>query len=316
MGNQNTSVRPYASSRNGGKNHPHRCTRGGVIHEHTRHTERFTVIGNHLVQHPELSGLAIGIGAHIQSLPTGSPVDIKTIAARMREGTTRTAAAMRELEKHGYLRRTRERLPNGRIVTRTVFCNQPRPSGVDSRSTRPDPKARPEPQPRPEPKPEQEPKPKPKPEPEQAPRPAQTARPEPRRRALPAVPQPAWPAPDLVETAHAVLARLRLEDRRLLLSGAETEHLVPGVVAWLERDVSPQAVHHALTSDLPREPLYRPAAFLAHRLTDRLPPAPPFRAPEQPLHPLQNCDTCDRAFRAPEPGRCSACTAALGESEA
>ncbi|MEV6330296.1 helix-turn-helix domain-containing protein [Streptomyces sp. NPDC051909] len=272
MGTQNTSVRPYAPSRNGGKNHPHRRTRGGVIHEHTRHTERFTVIGNHLVQHPELSGLAIGIGAHIQSLPTGSPVDIKTIAAKMREGTTRTAAAMRELEKHGYLRRTRERLPNGRIVTRTVFCNQPGRSGAEPPTAQPKPKP---------------------------------ARPEPRRRALPAVPQPAWPAPDLVETAHAVLACLRLEDRRLLLSAAETEHLVPGVVAWLERDVSSEAVHHALTSDLPREPLYRPAALLAHRLADRLPAPPPFRAPRQ--HPLQNCDACDHAFRGPAPGRCGAC---------
>ncbi|WP_330457559.1 transposase family protein [Streptomyces sp. NBC_00820] len=40
------------------------------------------------------------------------------------EGATRIAAVLRELETRGYLRRTRERTPNGRVVTRTVSCNQ------------------------------------------------------------------------------------------------------------------------------------------------------------------------------------------------
>ncbi|MFE8942536.1 hypothetical protein [Streptomyces sp. NPDC007856] len=74
---------------------------GGLIHEHTRHTTRLTVIGNHLAQHPELSGLAIGLGVHIQSLSPGARVDIKTLAARFPEGATRIAAALRELETHG-----------------------------------------------------------------------------------------------------------------------------------------------------------------------------------------------------------------------
>ncbi|GGR74004.1 hypothetical protein GCM10010269_11240 [Streptomyces humidus] len=62
------------------------------------------MIGNHLAQHPDLSGLAIGLAVHIQSLPAGARVDIKTLAARFPEGPTRTAAALRELETHGYLR--------------------------------------------------------------------------------------------------------------------------------------------------------------------------------------------------------------------
>ncbi|WP_445280557.1 hypothetical protein [Streptomyces sp. DSM 118148] len=56
--------------------------------------------------------------------------------------------------------------------------------------------------------------------------------------------------------------------------------------------------------------LCRPAALRAHRVAARLPPPPPFRAPEPPppvRHPLQNCEGCDRAFRAPAPGLCSAC---------
>jgi hypothetical protein len=199
MDTQNPSVRPHAQSRNTGKNHPHRHTNGharpgGVIHDNTRHTTRFTVIGNHLTQHPDLSLLAIGLACHIQSLPTGAGVDIKTLAARFPEGTTRIAAALRELEAHGYLSRTRERTPTGRIVTRTVSCNQP-----GRRRDHHTPEAAP---PRPP-----------------APRTATAPQRKPARpRALPAVPQPAYSSPTLLQTATEVLVGLRRADPRLLLS--------------------------------------------------------------------------------------------------
>ncbi|MFJ8661307.1 helix-turn-helix domain-containing protein [Streptomyces sp. NPDC093795] len=282
MGTQHTSARPHAQSRNDGKNPSPRTRtatrRGGVTHDNARHTTRFTVIGNHLAQHAELSLLAIGLAVHIQSLPSGASIGIRTLAARFPEGTTRIAGALRELEAHGYLRRTRERTKDGLIVTRTVSCNQPGRTGTTD-----------------------EPKPEPK-------RPARRED-KPPRRALPSVPQPAYPAPDLLATALGVLSGLRRTDPRLLISVTDAEHLVPGVAAWLERELTPEAVHNALTADLPAEPLYRPAALLAHRLTDRLPPLPPYRAPGNPAahHPLQNCDTCDRAYRAPEPGTCGAC---------
>ncbi|MFE0579309.1 helix-turn-helix domain-containing protein [Streptomyces sp. NPDC058874] len=293
MDTQNISARPHAQSRNGRENHPSRGTRantrsGGVIHDNSRHTSRFTVIGNHLAQHAELSLLAIGLAVHIQSLPGGAPIDIRTLAARFPEGKTRIAAALRELEAHGYLRRTCERTGNGRVVTRTVSCNQPGRSAAAAADG-----------PKPEPKP-------------RARRPARQEG-EPPRRALPAVPQPAYRAPDLLRSAVEVLAGLRRGDPRLLLSTTDVEHLAPGVAAWLERDLPPSAVHHALTADLPSEPLYRPAALLAHRLAAQLPPVPPFRAPVAPLvvrHPLQNCDACDHAFRAAEPGRCRDCRTA------
>lgn len=284
MDTQNTSVRPHAQSRNDGKNRPSRRARtgtrcGGVIHDNVRHTTRFTVIGNHLAQHAELSLTAIGLAVHIQSLPSGALIDIRTLAARFPEGKTRIAAALRELEAHGYLRRTPERTSSGRIVTRTVSCNQPSRSGDTDK-----------------------------------PKPKRSARREdkPPRRALPVVPRPAYPTPGLLQTAIEILAGLRREDPRLLLSATDAEHLAPGVAAWLERDVSPEAVHRALTGDLPTEPLHRPAALLAHRLAAQLPPLPPFRAPQESAvrHPLQNCDVCDHAFRGPEPGTCQACGSA------
>ncbi|KUO20353.1 helix-turn-helix domain-containing protein [Streptomyces dysideae] len=284
MDTQNPSAPPHAQSRLAANKHPnrrHAHSGGGLVHDNTRHTTRFTVIGNHLAQHPELSGLAIGLGVYIQSLPAGARVDIKTLAARFPEGTTRIAAALRELETHGYLRRQRERIPSGRIITRTISCNQPgRHQADDNGPVRPP----------------------------HAPRRKRTPSP---RKPLPAVPQPAYPAPTLLQTATGLLADLRRHDPHLLLSACDTAHLAPGVAAWLERDVSPTAVRHALTSDLPPERLRRPAALLAHRLTAQLPPPPPFRAPAAPLpavrHPFQTCDGCDRPFRAPAPGRCRDC---------
>ncbi|MEU2773306.1 helix-turn-helix domain-containing protein [Streptomyces sp. NPDC007162] len=304
MDTQHPSAPPRAQSRLAADNHPNRRphTAGGLIHENTRHTERFTVIGNHLTQHPELSLLAIGLGCHIQSLPKGARVDIKSLTARFQEGATRIAAALRELETHGYLRRERERVLSGRIVTRTVSCNQPgshRPTAdpAPARSARPGQGAGPQPATEPAPGAE----------PVAAPAKRQAAR----KKSLPAVPQPACPAQALLQQATDLLADLRRHDSRLLLSTCDTAHLAPGVAAWLERDVSPTAVRHALTAHLPDEPLCRPAALLAHRLAAQLPPPPPFRAQASPpsatSHPLQNCDGCDRAFRSSTPGRCHDC---------
>ncbi|QDQ16383.1 helix-turn-helix domain-containing protein [Streptomyces spectabilis] len=90
------------------------------------HRERFTVVGNHLAQHQDLSLTAIGLATHIQSLPAGSRIGIKELAQRFPEGEMRIASALRELEAHGYLARVKERLPSGRIVTRTVSYNKPR----------------------------------------------------------------------------------------------------------------------------------------------------------------------------------------------
>jgi hypothetical protein len=289
MDTQDFSAPPHAQPRLAGNKYPNRRTAhtGGLTHENTRHTTRFTVIGNHLAQHPELSLLAIGLAVHIQSLPAGARVDIKTLTARFSEGATRIAAALRELEAHGYLRRARERVPGGRIVTRTVSCNQPgRRTGHGAA-----------------------------PEPVRPPHPTPG---HPRTRAsrkpLPAVPHPSCPAPALLQAAADLLADLRRDDPRLLLSTCDSAHLAPGVAAWLERDISPTAVHHALTIDLPPEGLRRPAALLAHRLAAQLPPPPPFRAPTPPSvarHPLQTCDGCERAFRAPAPGRCRDCRVAV-----
>ncbi|TRV77011.1 helix-turn-helix domain-containing protein [Streptomyces sp. 130] len=237
----------------------------GVQHVNVRHTSGFTVIGNHLAQHPDLSLLAIGLAAHIQSLPAGARVGIKCLAARFPESEARITAALRELEAAGYLRRSRLRLPNGRVVTRTTSYNQPH--AIASAS-------------------------------------APVASPAPCK-------QPP-PPPIPVETRHRaaadLLAGLRRHAPQLTLSARDISQIAPEVTTWLDRNVRPAAVRHALTSDLP--PVVRhPAGFLRTRLTDLLPPplptAPERTAPE--AVPLQDCDRCERVFRAPEPGHCREC---------
>ncbi|MEU7280408.1 helix-turn-helix domain-containing protein [Streptomyces sp. NPDC045431] len=253
----------------------HHSRGGGVVHENNRHRTRFTIIGNHLAQHAKLSLTAIGLSVHIQSLPPGARVDIRTLAGRFPEGRERVAAALRELEEHGYLRRERGRTPDGRCFTRTISCNKPAAARKESA---PEPTAAP---PEPTPRPRREPKPL-------------------------SVPQPGYSNAELLWQAVDLLAGLRHADPRLLLSERDAEVLAPGVVAWLEREVEPELVRAALTACLPSGPLNRPAALLAHRLTAQLPPPPTFRAARRP-HPLQCCDRCERAFRAPEPGVCRDC---------
>ncbi|MEU5896059.1 helix-turn-helix domain-containing protein [Streptomyces venezuelae] len=307
MDTQNPSAPPRPQSAPGGNQSHARATRhprsrtdtrrrptasaptSGVTHENTRHTTRFTVVGNHLTQHQELSLLAIGLGCHIQSLPAGAHVDIKSLTKRFPEGATRIAGALRELETHGYLRRDRERTASGRIVTRTISCNQPQ--GTARRTPTP-PRRQPAPIAAVPPRTSETP-------------PAHAPRTHPRP--LPAVPHPAHPTPALLEQATATLTELCREAPHLLLTARDTAHLTPGVAAWLEREASPASVRHALTHALPPDGPRHPAALLSHRLTALLPPPPRFHPPQRTPHPLQNCETCDRAYRAPEPGRCRDC---------
>ncbi|CAM5643721.1 DNA-binding protein OS=Streptomyces glaucescens OX=1907 GN=SGLAU_14855 PE=4 SV=1 [Streptomyces glaucescens] len=245
----------------------------GVQHVNEPHHDNFTVVGNHLAQHPELSLTAIGLATHIQSLPAGTTIGIKTLAAKFPEGEIRIAAALRELEEHGYLARLKERLQSGRVVTRTVSYNRPRPAVTAAADPAPAPAA-------------------------------------PERK--PAAPErkPAAPAPQ-PSAATDILTRLRAHDSRLLLSERDVHRLAPAVMAWLDRGVPATAVERTLAAGLPEDPIRHPAAFLSRRLTTLLPPPLP-AAPRPPAtgprpNPLQTCDGCERAFRAPQPGRCRDC---------
>ncbi|MFH9200144.1 hypothetical protein ACH4KT_22225 [Streptomyces anulatus] len=305
----------------------------GVIHVAIPHASRFTIVGNHLAQHDGLSLTAIGIGVHIQSLPAGSQVGIKALTARFAEGETTIAAALRELETHGYLHRTRARLANGRVVTRTVFCNQPGalprggavappmrvtvPPVLTVKPAAPVPVATPV-VPAPAPVPSPAPEPTPVPEEEHPPvRVPSRIAPKPPRRPLP---QPRELTPELRQTSSALLADLRRHAPELVLSEDDVEELIPGAAAWLERGAHPDAIRHALTTELPQPPKY-PAKIVRHRLTVLLPPPLPGSqeleltpARRAAVTPFQTCEGCDRAFRSPDPGHCRDCRAQYWEA--
>lgn len=274
----------------------HSSGHSGVTHDNTRHATRYTVIGNHLAQHAELSLLAIGLGVHIQSLPTGARIGIKCLAARFPESEHRIAGALRELERHGYLSRTRERLPSGRVVTRTVSHNQPgatpAPSAQPASVSRPGSVSRPAPAPRPAPEPVSIP---------ECPAPPMGVTPS----------EPDTPAPEAHPEAVAVLAGLRRTEPRLTLSERDVRRLAPAAMAWLERGVSADAVRRTLTADLPDD-VRHPAGLLAHRLNALLPPPLP-AAPARP-DPMQACEECGLGFRAPGPGYCGGCRPDLKEA--
>ncbi|MFI5483278.1 hypothetical protein ACIBAB_29575 [Streptomyces rubiginosohelvolus] len=299
----------------------------GVIHITLPHTDRFTVVGNHLAQHPGLSCTAVGLAVRIQSLPQGTEVSIKALTARCQEGERRIAAALRELEAHGYLQRFRHRLPGQKVITRTVFCNQPaallRPRSqapvaapVPAPVTVPvtaQPPAQTHAQPQahaPEPDSEPGSQPEPEPAPPFVPLVPPPTAPKPPR---PPLPQPGTLTPELDRAATALLSDLRRHAPEFTLSEGDIHHLAPAVATWLERDAHPDTIRRTLTDDLP-QPLRHPVKLLKHRLTALLPPPLPgaceLIAPARPrvvVTPFQTCDDCDRAFRSPDPGHCRDC---------
>ncbi|MGW4164314.1 helix-turn-helix domain-containing protein [Streptomyces sp. NPDC004788] len=266
----------------------------GLIHVNVRHTTHYTVVGNHLAQHRELSLLAKGLAVYIQSLPAGASVGIKAIAALHPESELRIAAALRELEKHGYLKRTRQRRPDGTFAQHTISYNRP--------GAEPEPVPRTPPPPPPEPKPVSKPKP-----------PAPTS----------------LPLSERDRPAAALLTNLRVHEPRLLLGERDIERLAPGVTAWLDRGAAPDAVTRTLCAALP-ENLAHPAGLLSHRLTALLPPpvaAAPVTAPAAPAarvtltsprSPFEECADCGRPFRGapPSDGLCRDCRHTDAEIEA
>ncbi|MDT0448645.1 helix-turn-helix domain-containing protein [Streptomyces hesseae] len=267
--------------------------RAGVVHIRHRHDTNFTVVGNHLAQHPDLSAVAIGLGVYIQSLPDGAAVGIKDLTRRFREGEITIARALRELETAGYLERKPERMATGRMVTHTSWYDRP---GAEPPPPPPPPKVdlvkrRPAAQP-------------------------------PVRREEPREPTEPTPLPPADRPAADLLAGLRRRDPRLWLSEMDVRRLSPAVRTWLDRGIGPVQIALTLTGGLPMGTISWPARLLGYRLTNWLPPALPVRTPEAPPGPsrppaplpFQTCGGCERVFRAAEPGRCRDCRRAAEQA--
>ncbi|MFI0896966.1 hypothetical protein [Streptomyces sp. NPDC020983] len=278
----------------------------GVIHVRHRHADRFTVVGNHLAQHPRLSAVAIGLAVHIQSLPDGAPVSVKALAARFPEGEVTVRRALNELQAAGYLERRRVPLGGGHFATRAFAYDRPGGAAASGPGRRTDRASR-----------------------------LGAGRTGPggasprgsAARTGPGRTKPSRPAaegagavttqpPAVSGAAAELLARLRLADPRLLLSAGDIARLAPSVETWLARAVPAAEVARVLSTGLPPSPIpiHAPTRFLAHRLTVHLPPPlPPEPAGAPRPAPLRTCDGCERAFRTEDPAaRCADCRRAGG----
>ncbi|WP_432185470.1 hypothetical protein [Streptomyces tendae] len=85
----------------------------------------FVIIDNALAQNNRLSFGARGLAEYLLSLPPGTKVDIRSLAADNPEGRSAIAGYMNELETERYLVRTRTQGDRGRFVTKTTIYEEP-----------------------------------------------------------------------------------------------------------------------------------------------------------------------------------------------
>lgn len=90
----------------------------------------FVIIDNALAQNNKLSFGARGLAEYLLSLPPGTKVDIRSLAADNPEGRDAIAGYMNELETERYLVRTRAQGERGRFVTTTTIYEEPQNPAV------------------------------------------------------------------------------------------------------------------------------------------------------------------------------------------
>lgn len=209
----------------------------------TARTRFFTTLGNEVLRDNRLSFCARGILGHLLSYPDGQRADIRTLTDRTPEGRERVAAALRELERFGYLRRTIKRTPDGRVYTDVdVFDTA---SGASSPVT-PD-----------------------------AGFPGSGGpatgsggdHPVNQRGEKPSLPAPAdesWAgredddADQEIAASAALLARVARIEPKLILGRQEALQLAPLVARWRQRGASELHILHTLTAGLPPSVITRP----------------------------------------------------------
>lgn len=254
----------------------------------TARTRFFTTLGNEVLRDNRLSFCARGILGHLLSYPDGQRADIRTLTDRTPEGRERVAAALRELERFGYLRRSIKRTPDGRVYTDVdVFDSA---SGASS-PVAPDagfpgsggPAAG-----------------------------SGGDHPVNQRDEEPSLPAPTGEAragredddaDQEIAASAALLARVARLEPKLILGRHEALQLAPLVARWRRRGASELHILHTLSAGLPPS-VHHPARFIECRLRTKM-PAEPVRTP-----PRLECEEC----RAPvgAAGLCRTCSQSEG----
>ncbi|MFI9239323.1 hypothetical protein [Streptomyces sp. NPDC053079] len=194
------------------------------------------------------------IASHIDRLPEGAAMDVKTLAKELPYGQQAIGTALNTLSAAGHLRRERETVGDGRTqwVFRSYFSRTPRSDAWWAQHLKGD-----------------------------VPQKADTPKP-------PAQPRTRAPRSEAYET----LAALGRTDARMTLSASECEELEPLAAEWLARGVPREHIVRALTTDLP-ENVHVPGAFARRRLRDKMPPEPlPEQAPTPIRRRMMECTNC------------------------
>jgi len=244
----------------------------------------FTTLGNEVLRDSRLSYCARGILAYLLSQPDGKRDDIRTLAERTPEGRERVASAMRELEKLGYLTRTKRRTPDGHICTEVEVFDTP--GGEASQLT---PKAgfpddggaagRPD-----------------------GDHPGKEREEEPTRPTSAAGDTESGREEGCEEETRSsaeLLARVVRTEPRLALGWADVLRLAPLVTEWRRRGASELHIAGSLTAGLPRSGVHHPARFIETRLVAKM-PLERCAAPAQ-----RECDAC--GVPVPSAGLCRPC---------
>ncbi|MFI6404930.1 hypothetical protein [Streptomyces sp. NPDC050548] len=217
----------------------------------TTPTRAFSVFSNALLRDRSISWCAVGVLTYLLSLPNEARVTIRTLADQRKEGRSRIAAALHELEDSRYLRRVVRKNPeSGQLFTvyevfDTPYEDEP-PAGeeekVENLASGQSAVAPSDALPSGEKTREQEP-PSPPPQAELSERTALAAR---------------------------LLGSLGGSEPRLTLGAAEALRLAPLVEEWWERGATSVQVRAALTDGLPRR-MYSAAAIVENRLRRKCP---------------------------------------------
>jgi hypothetical protein len=250
------------------------------------HLRFFTTLGNEVLRDSRLSYCARGVLGHLLSQPDGKRDDIRTLTERTPEGRERVASAMRELEKFGYLKRTKTRTPEGHIYTEIDVFDTP--EGASPQAT------------------------------PNAGSPASGGladSPDGDHPVKEGVEEPTLPMPptqdaedgregDAGEETRAsadILARVARTEPKLSLGRREALRLAALVTEWRRRGASELHIIGSLTAGLPREGVYHPARFIESRLVSKMP------AERCTTSARPECDECGAPVLAP--GRCRSCRA-------
>jgi helix-turn-helix protein len=231
----------------------------------------FTTLGNEVLRDSRLSYCARGILAYLLSQPDGKRDDIRTLAERTPEGRERVASAMRELEKLGYLTRTKKRTPDGHIYTEVEVFDTPggASSQLEPNAGFPDDGG-------------------------------SVASPDGDHPVKERGEEPTHPesveddsegggegdCDEQTRSSAELLARVVRTEPRLALGWADVLRLAPLVTEWRRRGASELHIAGSLTCGLPRAGVYHPVRFIETRLVAKMPV-------ERGSNPVRlECDGC------------------------